>query len=177
MLSLSLSLSVCVCVCVVVYRRVPQWLSARILEFYEYKVASSRSALQSAKLDDLPRDLAMLLQIELHRELIQKSLVFQARRPPCYTPLAVREALEQGPPHALHMPMHAPLTNNLWGPQALPPHYVLALLRTLRPAVFTPGHVCIHEGDPSVTPRCLPLPPAAPRCPSLPPKTHAHECE
>lgn len=94
------------------FKRVPEWLSARIVEFYEYKVASSRSALQSARLDDLPRDLAMLLTIELHRELIQKSFVFQA----------------------------------------LPPSYVLALLRNLRPVVLTPGHICIHEGQPSVRP-------------------------
>ena len=55
---------------------VPADLSERILEFFEYKLRSSKSGLQTTGIDELPAELAMLLTIQLHKDIIQKCPIF-----------------------------------------------------------------------------------------------------
>ena len=54
----------------------PADLSERILEFFEYKLRSSKSGLQTTGIDELPAELAMLLTIQLHKDIIQKCPIF-----------------------------------------------------------------------------------------------------
>ena len=58
-------------------QRVPPDLSRRILEFFQYKLQSSKSGLQETYTDELPSELALLLTFELHKDLIRKCVAWK----------------------------------------------------------------------------------------------------
>lgn len=72
------------------FKRVPAHLSSRILEFFQYKLTSSKSGLQETYTEELPPELAMLLTFELHRDLIKKCSIFMSLEADLLVPILRR---------------------------------------------------------------------------------------
>ena len=124
-------------------KRIPTELSSNILDFVEYQLKSSKSALHESGVDDLPPELGFRLMIELHKDVIKKCPLFTSLPPNILLPV-LRDLKPM-----IFVPGQLVSSPHLTSPHLTSPH--LTSPRHATPRHATPRHSTARHATPRPT--------------------------